>query len=91
MTFTGVTKAGKLKLTKSIARSGDKFEPVIGKLICVKKALNEDVEYIDKFVERVENTVWVCNSHNTLPTEVQTDDIWNNMIKKSRRRGLVID
>jgi len=37
ITFTGVTKDGKLKLTKSVARSGDKFELVIGKLIAVKK------------------------------------------------------
>ena len=51
ITFTGVTKDGKLKLTKSVARSGDKFELVIGKLIAVKKALGEDVKHIERFID----------------------------------------
>src|SRR5690606_3197336 len=51
VTFTGLTKDGELKLSKSIARRGDEFEEVIGKLICVRKALGEDIRYIDKYVE----------------------------------------
>jgi len=51
ITFTGVTKDGKLKLTKSVARSGDKFESVIGKLVAVKKALGEDTKHIERFID----------------------------------------
>lgn len=51
VTFSGLTKSGELKLTNSKARSGDKFEDVIGKLIAVKKAIGGDVEYIERFVE----------------------------------------
>lgn len=51
ITFTGVTKDDKLKLTKSVARSGDKFELVIGKLIAVKKALGEDIKHIERFID----------------------------------------
>lgn len=52
ITFAGTTKDGKLKLTKSVARLGDKFEVVIGKLICVLKALDQDVKFIDRYIEK---------------------------------------
>ncbi|PAV30294.1 hypothetical protein CIL05_07440 [Virgibacillus profundi] len=51
VTFSGLTKSGELKLTKSAVRHGDKFEDVIGKLICVKRAIGEDVEYLERYIE----------------------------------------
>ncbi|WP_405101725.1 hypothetical protein [Oceanobacillus sp. FSL H7-0719] len=51
ITFTGVTKEGKLKLGKSTARSGDKFEEVIGKLIAVKAVLGMDIKDVEKYIE----------------------------------------
>lgn len=57
VTFTGVTKDGKLRLAKSVARHGDKFELVIGKLIAVKKSLNENVGYIEEFIESERNNI----------------------------------
>lgn len=44
-----------LKLTKAKTHPKDKFEPMIGKLICVKKALGESYKYIERYVEE-ENT-----------------------------------
>lgn len=41
----------KLVTAKSISQYGNKFEEIIGKLISVKKALNEDYEYIYKYIE----------------------------------------
>ncbi|MFS0643847.1 hypothetical protein [Siminovitchia sp. 179-K 8D1 HS] len=50
--FTGLHKTkGKLMIGKSVCQRGDKYEPVIGKLIAVKKALNENVEDVVKLVE----------------------------------------
>lgn len=52
VTFAGVTKDGNLKLTKSKARSGDKFEETIGKLICVLRALSQDTSHLEKYIEQ---------------------------------------
>ncbi|GIN22501.1 hypothetical protein J1TS3_36350 [Siminovitchia fordii] len=50
--FSGLHKAkGKLMIGKSVCHHGDKYEPVIGKLIAVKNALNESVEDVVKLVE----------------------------------------
>lgn len=49
--FTGVID-GKLVVGKSICAKDDKYEDVIGKLIAVKKALNEDITDVVKLVER---------------------------------------
>ena len=63
--FTGVHKeSGKLLLGKSVCRIEDEFELVIGKLIAVKKALNENIEEV---VKHVENGI-ILSSGNGLRT-----------------------
>jgi len=50
--FTGIHKeSGKLLLGKTVCGRDDEFELVIGKLVAVKKALNEDIEEVVKHVE----------------------------------------
>ncbi|MCM3109863.1 hypothetical protein [Lederbergia lenta] len=50
--FTGLHSVKEeLLIGESDCRSNDKFEDVIGKLISVKKALNEDVEAVVNLVE----------------------------------------
>lgn len=50
--FAGVGKDNRLKLSKAICSDGDAFEEVIGKLIAVKRALDEDVECLEKYIEK---------------------------------------
>lgn len=51
--FSGIlTMDNRMVMSKSKCVVGDKFEPVIGKLLAIKKALNEDVSDILKLVEQ---------------------------------------
>ena len=52
VTFAGTTKDGRLKLTRSVAKGLDIFNDTIGKLTCVLKALDKDIECVQKYVER---------------------------------------
>lgn len=49
--FSGIKYSGKLELTQAICKSDNEFEAVIGKLICVHKALGEDFKYLEKYIE----------------------------------------
>lgn len=50
--FSGVNDStGEIGIGKAICGSSDQFEPVIGKLIAVKKALNENVDEVVALVE----------------------------------------
>lgn len=44
--FTGVTlpPSGDLRLSKAVCGARDEYEPIIGKLVCVYKALGRNVE-----------------------------------------------
>lgn len=57
--FAGV-KDGKVLIGKSKCGLVDKYEPVIGKLIAVMKAMNEEVKDIVKLVETVGITINTC-------------------------------
>ncbi|MEI2465145.1 hypothetical protein [Niallia taxi] len=56
--FTGIHKeSGKLLLGKTVCGREDEFELVIGKLVAIKKALNEDIEEVVKHVESKEYVI----------------------------------
>lgn len=55
--FAGIAYDGKLKLSKAICNPSDKFEVVIGKLVAVQKSVGENIDWIEKFIEK-ENWDW---------------------------------
>lgn len=50
--FAGVLNNGELVMTESSTKKLDVFEPVIGKLICVHKALDKDFSFLEGHIER---------------------------------------
>ncbi|PAD70536.1 hypothetical protein CHH83_01675 [Bacillus sp. 7586-K] len=71
--FTGVID-GKLVVGKSVCVKDDIYEEVIGKLIAVKKALNEDISEVVKLVEKVYLYEWDM-SNSILSTSTYSDRI----------------
>lgn len=58
--FSGLHKVSKqILIGKTICDSKDEFEPVIGKLIAVKKALGESVEELVNLVEPKSNYTYI--------------------------------
>lgn len=70
--FAGATYSGDLKTGISKCNVNDKFESVIGKLIAIKKSVNEDTEYIYKYIEKTLRLSWHKDLGNMVKSSPKT-------------------